>query len=144
MKVAGQHYNAELQEFIRLWRPNDPEADKRFVEGVRSLIQAILKPPTNTIEVTNILSPTGGKVCVRLGDYEAQLDPLDAQHLALSLIESATGARTESWMYRFLREHAGMPDEMCVRMIGEFRNYRAEEMQKELAGDFEKRSVPLP
>ena len=135
-------YNAALQAFIKQWWPNDPDLDKRFLDDVRRLVQAIVQPPANVFEVETILAPTGGKVVVRLGDYEAQLDPLDAQHLALSLMEAATSARTESFLFRFLREKMKSPDEHATLMIGEFRHYRMEEMQKELDGDFAKRSVP--
>jgi hypothetical protein len=136
-------YNAALQSFIKAWRPNDPELDKRFVDDVRQLLASVLKPPAAVFEVETILSPKGGKVVLRLADYEAQIDPLDAQHLALSLMEAATAARTESFLFRFLLEKMESPDEHAALMIGEFRHYRMEEMQKELDGDFEKRSVPL-
>jgi len=136
-------YNDALQAFIKQWRPNDPELDKRFLDDVRQLLAAVLKPPANVFEVETILSPSGGKVVLRLGDYEAQLDPLDAQHLALSLMEAATSARTESFLFRFLLERVAFPHDHATLMIGEFRHYRAEEMQKELDGDFEKRSVAL-
>jgi len=136
-------YNDALQAFVKQWRPNDPELDKRFLDDVRQLLAAVLKPPANVFEVETILSPSGGKVVLRLGDYEAQLDPLDAQHLALSLMEAATSARTESFLFRFLLERVAFPPDHATLMIGEFRHYRAEEMQKELDGDFEKRSVPL-
>ena len=139
--MSQPRYNAALQEFIRQWRPNDPELDKRFMTGIKDLLAAILKPSANVFEVETILSESGGKVIVRLGDYEAQLDPLDAQHLALSLVESATSARTESWMYRFMLEELDTDPVMAARMVGEFRNYRIKEMQRELAGDFERRSV---
>jgi hypothetical protein len=139
--LSQPRYNAALQEFIRQWRPNDPELDKRFMTGIKDLLAAILKPSANVFEVETILSESGGKVIVRLGDYEAQLDPLDAQHLALSLVESATSARTESWMYRFMLEELDTDPVMAARMVGEFRNYRIKEMQRELAGDFERRSV---
>lgn len=139
--MAQPRYNAALQEFIRQWRPNDPELDKRFVDGVRDLLAAILKPPANLFEVETILTPRGGKVVVRLADYEAQLDPLDAQHLALSLVEAATSARLESWLTRFLQEQLDADATAAGRMIGEFRNYRTEEMEKELAGDFARRSA---
>lgn len=141
--MSQPRYSAALQEFIRQWRPNDPELDKRFIESVRTLVAAILAPPAGAFEVETILSPTGGKVVVRVADYEAQLDPLDAQHLALSLMEAATSARTESWLFRFMGEQMQLPAEMAARMIGEFRHYRMEEMQHELDGDFEKRSVPI-
>src|SRR6187455_1827359 len=104
-------YNAALQAFIKQWWPNDPDLDKRFLDDVRRLIEAILKPPATVFEVETILSPSGGKVVVRLGDYEAQFDPLDAQHLALSLMEAATSARTESFLFRFLREKMKSPHE---------------------------------
>jgi hypothetical protein len=130
-----------LQAFIRQWRPNDPELDRQFVEGIRKLLAAVLTPPANVFEVTTILSEKGGKVVVRLADYEAALDPLDAQHLALSLVEAATSARTESWLFRFLQEQVDLDANRAARVIGEFRNYRTEEMQRELAGDFERRSA---
>lgn len=136
-------YNDALQAFIKQWRPNDPELDRLFIEAVRWLLASVLKPPANIFEVETILSPSGGKVVVRLGDYEAQIDPLDAQHLALSLMEAATSARTESFLYRFMLDQTKIPHEHATMMIGEFRSYRMEEMQKELDGDFEKRSVPL-
>jgi len=141
--MAQPRYNAALQEFIRQWRPNDPELDKRFMDGIRALLSAILKPPANLFEVETILSETGGKVVIRLGDYEAQLDPLDAQHLGISIIEGATSARLESWLNRFLIERLEAGHEVAVQTIAAFRNYRIEEMQRELASDFERRSVPL-
>jgi hypothetical protein len=141
--MSQSRYNAALQEFIRQWRPRSPvDLDVRFVDDVRKLVSAILCPPAGTFEVTTILSPSGGKVLVRLADYEAQLDPLDAQHLALSLVEGATSARTESWLYRFMQEQLEAEPMLAARMVGEFRNYRIEEMQRELDGDFERRSVP--
>lgn len=140
--MSQPRYNAALQEFVRQWKPNEPELDKRFMASIKDLLAAILKPPANMFEVETILSESGGKVVVRLGDYEAQLDPLDAQHLAISLIEASTSARTESWMYRFMLEKFDAGPEMAARMVGEFRNYRIEEMQRELDGDFARRSVP--
>lgn len=140
--MSQPRYNAALQEFIRQWRPHyPPELDLRFVDAVRKLVAAILCPPDGAFEVETILSPTGGKVVLRLADYEAQLDPLDAQHLALSLVEAATSARTESWLFRFMGERMDVGPEIAARMIGEFRNYRVEEMQHEMDGDFERRSV---
>jgi hypothetical protein len=139
--MAQPRYSAALQEFIRQWRPHEPELDKRFIDAIRQLVEAILRPPAGAFEVETILAPDGGKVILRLGDYEAQLAPLDAQHLALSLVEAATSARTESWLFRFLREQVDLDQERAARVIGEFRHYRAEEMQRELAGDFERRSA---
>jgi hypothetical protein len=141
--MAQPRYNAALQEFIRQWRPNNPELDKRFMDDIRALLAAILKPPANVFEVETILSDSGGKVVIRLGDYEAQLDPLDAQHLGISIIEAATSARTESWLTRFLLERLTVTHDVATQMIAEFRGYRVAEMQRELAGDFERRSVPL-
>jgi hypothetical protein len=143
--MSQPRYNAALQEFIRQWRPHHPaDLDKRFVDEVRKLVAAILVPPAGAFEVETILSPSGGKVVLRLADYEAQLDPLDAQHLALSLVEAATSARTESWLYRFMGERVDVGPEIATRMIAEFRNYRVEEMQHEMDGDFERRSVQKP
>lgn len=45
--MSQPRYTAVLQEFIRDWRPNDPELDKRFMEGIKDLLAAILKPPAN-------------------------------------------------------------------------------------------------
>jgi hypothetical protein len=140
--MAQPRYSDTLKEFIRQWRPNDPELDKKFMEGIKDLLAAILKPPSNVFEVETILSDKGGKVVVRLGDYEAQLDPLDAQHLALSLVEGATSARTESWMYRFMCERLEQAPQLAAMMVGDFRHYRMEEMQREIGGDFERRDVP--
>ena len=137
-------YQDTRKEFIHQWRPREPELDKRFMADVRGLLAAILKPPANVFEVTTLLSETGGKVIVRLGDYEAQMDPLDAQHLALSLVEAATSARTESWLFRFMQEKVSLDAGRAAQVIGDFRHYRTEEMERELAGDFARRSVPLP
>jgi len=93
--MAQPRYNDAMQRFLRQWRPNDPDLDKRFMKDMRVLLAAILAPPANTFEVETILTETGGKVVVRLGDYEAQLDPLDAQHLGISIIEGSTSARME-------------------------------------------------
>jgi hypothetical protein len=142
--MAQPRYNEELQNFIRQWRPNDPELDERFIGDVRKLLEAILKPPANLFEVETILTPGGGKVIVRLGDYEAQLEPVAAHHLALSLIEAAASARIESWLFRFMNEQTKLPDEITVQMIAAFRQYRVEELQKELAGDLAKQTVPMP
>jgi len=109
------------------------------MQDIRGLLAAILKPPLTVFEVTTILSPNGGKVVVRLGDYEAQLDPLEAQHLGLSLIEAATAAR---FLSRFLKENVEVEDAQVIGLIGSFRDFRIEEMQRELAGDLERRSVP--
>jgi hypothetical protein len=67
---------------------------------------------------------------------------LDSQHLGLSLIEAATAARTESFLARFLKENVEVEDVQVAGLIGSFRDYRIEEMQRELAGDLERRSVP--
>jgi hypothetical protein len=139
--MAEPRYDQALKKFIRDWRPNDPELDTRFVEAVRELLAAILKPPANVFDVATILSPTGGKVVVRLGDYEAQMDPLDAQHLALSLLEASAAGRLESFLCRFLLDRLALDQEHMGRMIAEFRHYRIEEMERELAGDFARRGV---
>ncbi len=141
--MAQPRYNDALQAFIRDWHPNDPELDKRFIEAVRGLLAAVLKPPMNVFEVETILCPAGGKVIVRLADYEAQLQPLDAQHLALALIEAATAARTESWLMEFMQTDLGLGAEDGARMISAFRNYRIEEIQREVSGDFKRRSEPV-
>jgi hypothetical protein len=140
--MAQPRYSDELKRFIQQWHPNDPELDKRFMDGIKALLAAILKPPANVFEVETILSETGGKVVVRLGDYEAQLDPLDAQHLGISIIEASTSARMESWLKRFFIEQVDAGHEAAVHTIAAFRAYRIEEMQREMAGDFERRSVP--
>lgn len=139
--MAQPRYDQELKRFIQQWRPNDPALDERFMQDIRGLLAAIVKPPASVFEVTTILTPDGGKVVVRLGDYEAQVDPLEAQHLGLSLIEAATAARTESFLSRFLKENVEVEDAQVFGLIGSFRNFRIEEMQRELAGDLEKRNV---
>lgn len=139
--MAQPRYTEVLQRFIQQWLPNDPELDKRFREDVRKLLEAILKPPANVFDVETILTPAGGKVVVRLGDYEAQLEPVAAHHLALSLIEGAASARIESWLFRFMHENTELPDEVTVSMIAAFRHYRVEELQKELAGDLAKQGT---
>ena len=128
---------------MRQWHPNDPALNERFITDIKALLAAVLAPPEAQFEVTTILTPGGGKVVARLGEYEAQMDPLDSQHLGLSLIEAATAARTESFLQRFLREIVDVDDAQIAGMIGAFRDYRIEEMQRELAGDLEKRSIPL-
>jgi hypothetical protein len=140
--MAQPRYSDQLKRFIQQWRPNDPALDERFMSDIRGLVAAIVSPPASVFEVTTILSADGGKVVVRLGDYEAQLDPLDSQHLGLSLIEAATAARTESFLARFLKENVEVEDVQVAGLIGSFRDYRIEEMQRELAGDLERRSVP--
>jgi hypothetical protein len=139
--MAQPRYGDTLKDFLRQWRPNDPELDKRFTEDVRQLVSAILTPPAGAFEVETILTPAGGAVVLRLADYEAQLHPLNAQHLALSLVEAATSARTESWLFRFMIEKVNLDNDRAAGMIGQFRHYRMEEMQREIDGDFEKRSV---
>ncbi len=141
--MAQPRYSDALKEFLRQWRPNDPELDKRFTEAVRQLVAAIVRPPAGPFEVETILTPDGGAVVLRLADYEAQLHPLNAQHLALSLVEAATSCRTESWLFRFLLEHIELDNDRAAGVIGQFRHYRMAEMQRELDGDFEKRSVPV-
>jgi hypothetical protein len=141
--MAQPRYSEALKKFIHEWKPNDLELDKRFVDAVRQLVAAIVSPPEGAFEVQTILTPKGGTVVVRVADYEAQLAPLDAQHLALSLVKAATSARTESWLFRFMMEQVALDSERAARVIGEFRNYRMEEMQKELDGDFERRSAPI-
>ncbi len=143
--MAQPRYNAALQEFMRQWHPNDPELNQRFIADIKALLAAVLAPPQAQFEVTTILTQDGGKVVARLGEYEAQMDPLDSQHLGLSLIEAATAARTESFLQRFLHENIGLDDAPAAvaGMIGAFRNYRIEEMERELTGDLEKRSRPV-
>jgi hypothetical protein len=87
------------------------------------------------------LSPAGGKVVVRLADYEAQLEPVAAHHLALSLIEAAASARIESWLFRFMSEETKLDQERTVQMIAAFRAYRVAEMEKELQGELSKQGV---
>ena len=142
--MAQPRYSDQLKRFINQWRPNNPELDKRFTEDVRALVAAIVTPPAGAFEVETILTDKGGVVILRVADYEAQLEPLNAQHLALSLVEAATSARLESWLSRFMQEQINLDRERALGMIAHFRQYRTEEMQKELEGDFEKRSVPIP
>lgn len=140
--MAQPRYSEALKYFINRWRPNAPDLDKRFTEDVRALVAAITAAPPGVFEVETILTPAGGAVVVRLADYEAQLEPLNAQHLALSLMEASTSARTESWLFRFMLENVGLDDNRAAQVIGRFRQYRTEEMQRELDGDFAKRNVP--
>jgi len=133
--MAQPRYTAALQGFIREWRPNTPELDGKFIQAVKGLVAAILSPPVAAFEVETILSDAGGKVVVRLGDYEAQLSPVDAQRFALGLFEAATSARTETWLMRFLNDEVEVTGGAAARIIGNFRDYRVEEMQRELAAD---------
>ena len=132
--MAQPRYTAALQAFIREWRPNSALDDK-FIQAVRGLVAAIVSPAVAAFEVETILSEAGGKVVVRLGDYEAQLAPIEAQRLALALVEAATSARTESWLMRFLNDELDVTGGAAARVIGSFRDYRVEEMQRELAAD---------
>ncbi|HKE24945.1 MAG TPA: hypothetical protein VKB88_21430 [Bryobacteraceae bacterium] len=143
--MAEPRYSQALQQFIHDWRPNDPELDKRFLADIKELLAAILKPPASVFEVNTILSSVGGgKVVLRLGEYEAQMDPLDAQHLALSLMEGASAARLESMLSQFFMEKLGASQEHLGLVLAHFRHYRIEEMQKELDGEFAKRGVIPP
>lgn len=140
--MSQPRYNQQLQEFIRQWRPNDKELDKRFMDDVRKLLSAVLSPPAGgAFEVGGIITPKGGAVTIRVGDYEAQLDPVQAHHLALSLMESASSVRIESLFFRFMREETQLPDEVSVGMIDMFRKYRIELLQQELAGELAKQTV---
>jgi len=76
-------------------------------------------------QVETILSETGGKVIVRLAEYEAQLDPLDAQRFALALVEAAASARAESWLVKFLQEQLEVEIGAAARVIASFRDYRS-------------------
>ena len=105
---------------------------------MKGLVAAIVCPPAGVFEVETILSEAGGKVVVRLGDYEAQLAPVEAQRLALALVEAATSARTESWLMRFLNDELDVTGGAAARVIGSFRDYRVGEMQRELAEDIER------
>lgn len=138
--MAQPRYNTALQEFIRDWRPNKAELGDRFIDAVRRLVAAILTPPVNVFEVETILTPDGGKVVLRLADYEAQIRPVEAQHLALSLVEAASSARTESWLVMFLQEELEIDAEMSARVIGRFREYRVNELRRDLQADLEARS----
>lgn len=140
--MAQPRYNAALQNFLRDWKPNEPELDRRFIDAVRVLLAAVLQPPEHVFEVETILSPVGGRVVVRLADYEAQLDPLDAHHLALSLVEAAASARTESWLMRWIKGNVSSEINVAAGIVGDFRKFRTEEMQRELDGDLAKRSAP--
>jgi hypothetical protein len=140
--MAQPRYNAALQAFIRDWRPNSPELDGRFIDAVHGLVAAIVSPAAGVFEVETILSPAGGKVIVRLGGYEAQLDPLDAQRFALALVEAATAARTETWLVRFLRDKLDVEMGTAAHVIANFRDYRVEEMQRELAADMAPAAAP--
>jgi len=130
--MAQPRYNDALDRFIREWRPNDAELDKRFIQAVRALLAAALCPPEGAFEVETILSAAGGKVILRLADYEAQLDPLDAQRLALALVEAAASARAESWLVQFLQQQLQVEMGVAARVISSFRDYRVAEMQREL------------
>jgi hypothetical protein len=136
--MAQPRYNARLQAFIREWRPNSPELDGKFMDSVRGLVSAIVSPAVAAFEVETILSNDGGKVVVRLGDYEAQLAPVEAQRFALALVEAATSARTESWLVRFLNDELEVTGGAAARIIASFRDYRIGEMQRELAADMER------
>ena len=140
--MSQPRYNEALQAFVRKWRPNKPELDQRFMSDLRDLLSAILTPPRNVFDVETILSDSGGKVVVRLADYEAQLHPVQAHHLALSLMEAAASARIESWLLLFMREDTQLPKEVVVNMISAFRAFRVEELRKELDGDLAKQTVP--
>lgn len=133
--MAQPRYNDALQRFIREWRPNTPELDDKFIQAVRALLAAVLSPPAGVFEVETILSDAGGKVILRLADYEAQLQPLDAQRLALALVEAAASARAESWLVRFLQEQCEVEMGAAARVIASFRDYRVTEMQRELDDD---------
>ena len=134
--MAQPRYNAALQEFIRDWRPNKGELGDRFIDAVRRLVAAIVSPPAGgAVEVETILTPAGGKVVLRLADYEVQLEPVAAHHLALSLVEGAASARVESWLVRFLQEELEIETEVSARVIKRFREYRIAELQAELDGE---------
>lgn len=139
--MSQPRYDRQLKEFIHQWRPNKPELDQRFMDDVKALLAAILRPPSDVFEVETILTPAGGKVVCRLGDYEAQLDPVQAHHLALSLIEGASSARLESLLYKYMREAVEVPEDKTLQMIAIFRGYRTEEMRKEFEGELAKQTV---
>ena len=136
--MAQPRYNEILQTFLHNWMPNDQALNERFVADVRALVAAIVTPPGDAFEVTTLLSRDGGKVVCRLGDYEVQLQPVGAHHLALSLIEAAASARIESYLFQFISNEINLPKDAAANMIGAFRQYRVEELEKELAGDLAK------
>ena len=136
--MAQPRYNDALQKFISQWRPNSAELDARFIADVRALLAAVLSPPAGAFEVETILSSDGGKVILRLADYEAQLQPLDSQRLALALFEASASARSESWLAKFLQDEMEVELGTAARVIASFRDYRIEEMQRELDAGMER------
>jgi len=84
-------------------------------------------------QVETVLAPDGGKVVIRLDDYEAQLAPLDAQRFALALVEAAAAARAESWLVQFLQTQLQVELGAAARVIASFRDYRAADSERDAA-----------
>jgi hypothetical protein len=57
------------------------------------------------------------------GEY-VQMSPEEARDLALNLLQCADAAESDGFVFEFIKDKVGAPDEISARILGEFREYR--------------------
>lgn len=114
------HQLKELREELRLKHLELAATKKLDMPGV--------------IMVTSLISHRNQKprVDIQVGEIHTQMDAAAAMNLAKNLIECATGAFADAFIFHFMKERLNQPDAIAGQIIQDFRDYR-----DKLAAEFE-------
>jgi hypothetical protein len=111
----------------------DREALKRVIHELRALEAARAKiPGTGVIMIRSLISHRNQqpRVDIQVGEVHTQMDAAATMDVAKNIIECATGAFADSFIFNFMREKIRVDEGAGVMIIEEFRDYR-EKLQHE-------------
>lgn len=93
-----------------------------------------VKPKEQRVQIDTLLShrTKEGMVQIIWGREKSQLDPATARQLGMQLIEAAEAAETDEGMWRFAKDHLELGDTGAAQLIGSFRAFRQEVMEKNI------------
>ena len=82
--------------------------------------------PADMINVESGVSIYTGEPFIKIswGDMHGQLTPEAARAHALYILECADAAISDAFLWHFLRERAGIPEEKAAQALMLFREYR--------------------
>jgi len=105
----------------------DREALKNVIQVLRLEAAARAKlPGRGVIFIQSLVSHRTQKprVDIQVGEIHTQMSAEAAMNVAKQMIQAATGAIADAFIFNFMREKVGLDDPRGIQVIQDFRAYR--------------------
>lgn len=111
----------------------DREALKVVIQQLRAMEAARSKiPGEGVVMIRSLISHRNQKprIDIQVGEIHTQMDSEHAIQVALNILQTASGAYSDGFIFHFLREKIEIDEQRAVQILQEFRTYREDLMSE--------------